>query len=168
MLTGLSPKKNRTIPPLRYEDIYRLKEDFPNLVIELNGGIKSLDEITAHLEKVDGVMVGRAAYENPYLFAAADSLFYDDDQLPPSRREVIEAMVPYLEEQIARGVYPNRITRHMLGLFNGLAGARAWRRHLAEQAHKPGAGPEIIEAALARWRETQARQRAARSPQEEG
>jgi tRNA-dihydrouridine synthase A len=148
VLGGLSPKKNRSVPPLRHEDVYRLKDDFPELTIEINGGIKSIPEMAKHLQKVNGVMIGRAAYENPYMFAAVDSLFYGDNRQPFSRREVIEAMIPYLEEQIAKGVYPNRITRHMLGLFHHQPGAKHWKRYLSENAHKPGSGANILSDAI--------------------
>ncbi len=160
-LSGLSPKENREVPPLRYDLVYDLKRDFPALEIVLNGGVQSLDEAEAHLEKVDGVMIGRAAYQSPYILAEADSRFFGEAAPPRSREEIVTDFLPYVERQLTRGVPLKSIPRHMLGLFNGLPGARAWRRCLAEEAHKPGAGPEVIEAALARWRETQARQRAA-------
>lgn len=148
MLGGLSPKKNRTVPPLRYDDIYRLKAKFPRLIFEINGGIKSIPEMSAHLRRVDGVMIGRAAYEDSFLFAPVDSLFYNDDRPLPSRREVVEAMVPYLEEQLARGIYPNRITRHILGLFHRQPGAKFWKRYLSENAHKPETGETILMEAI--------------------
>ncbi|MEO3431206.1 tRNA dihydrouridine(20/20a) synthase DusA [Pelagibius sp. CAU 1746] len=160
-LSGLSPKENREVPPLRYDVVYDLKRDFPDLEIVLNGGVQSLDEAEAHLEKVDGVMIGRAAYQSPYTLAQADSRFFAEDSPPRSREEIVTDFLPYVERQLVKGVPLKSITRHMLGLFNGLPGARAWRRCLAEQAHRPGAGPEVIEEALARWRATQARQRAA-------
>ncbi len=144
VLGGLNPKGNRTIPPLRYADVYRLKEDFPHLAIEINGGIKSIEDITRHLPKVDGVMVGRAAYENPFLFAEVDRQFFNATALPTTRREVVQKMVPYIEEWQSQGVYPNRITRHMLGLFAHRRGAKAWRRYLSENAHKPGTGSDIL------------------------
>jgi tRNA-dihydrouridine synthase A len=148
VLGGLTPRKNRSVPPLRYEDVYRLKEEFPQLIIELNGGIKSTAEIAVHLRRVNGAMIGRAAYENPYLFAAVDSLFYDDNRQPLSRREVIETMARYLETQITRGIYPNRITRHMPGLFHHQPGAKFWKRYLSENAHKPGSGSHILLKAI--------------------
>lgn len=149
VLGGLNPKENRSVPPLRYEDIYRLKEQFPHLRIEINGGIKSVREIQEHLQRVDGVMVGRAAYENPYLFATVDRLFYQDARPPLTRRQVIEAMAGYVEACRQQGIYPNRVTRHMLGLFAGRPGARSWRRSLSENAHKPGCGPEVLFQAMA-------------------
>ena len=149
-LSGLSPKQNREIPPLRYEVVHALKRDFPDLQIVLNGGVMDLDEAEAHLTQVDGVMIGRAAYQSPYILAEADRRFFGETAEPLSREAVVEAFLPYVERQLARGVPLKSITRHMLGLFNGLPGARAWRRHLAEEAHKPGAGPEVILAAMAR------------------
>ena len=147
-LKGLSPKENRTIPPLRYEDVHRFKREFPHLNIEINGGIKTFAEVEKHLTYVDGVMLGRAAYETPYLFATADQTFYGADTLPPTRREVVEKMLPYIEAWLARDLYLNHITRHMLNLFAGQPGAKAWRRYLSENVHKPGAGVEVMQAAL--------------------
>lgn len=148
VLKGLSPKANRTVPPLRYEDVYRLKKDFPRLSIEINGGIKTIEDISQQLKFVDGVMVGRAAYENPYLFAVADALFYDDNCLPRSRREIIEAMIPYVEHWQARDVYPNHILRHMLNLFAYKPGTKRWKRFISENGHKPGPGAEILIEAM--------------------
>jgi tRNA-dihydrouridine synthase A len=148
-LQGLSPKENRDIPPLRYELVHRLKSEFPHLDISINGGIKSLDAAAEHLRHVDGVMVGRAAYENPYLLAEADRRFFGSTEVPRDRHAVVEAMFPYIEERRSHGAPLNAITRHMLGLFQGLQGARAWRRYLSENVHKPGAGPEVVSAALA-------------------
>jgi tRNA-dihydrouridine synthase A len=147
-LQGLSPKQNREVPPLDYGRVYRLKEDFPELEIVLNGGVQSLDEAAQHLERVDGVMIGRAAYQNPYVLAEADRRVFGEDRPPPGREAVVRALLPYAAEQCAEGVPVKSITRHILGQFNGLPGARAWRRHLSEAAHRPGAGPEVIEAAL--------------------
>ena len=149
-LSGLSPKQNREIPPLRYEVVYALKRDFPDLEIVLNGGVMTLDEAEGHLTQVDGVMIGRAAYQSPYMLAEADRRFFGGAAEPLSREAVVEAFLPYVERQLVRGVPLKCITRHMLGLFNGMPGARAWRRHLAEEVHKPGAGPEVILAAMAR------------------
>lgn len=146
-LSGLSPKENRTVTPLRYETVYRLKETFPELELELNGGVKTLEDAQLHLEHVDAVMLGRAAYETPYVMARADTLFYGAEHVP-TRREVVEAMLPYLEAQLSTGVPLNSMTRHMLGLFTGQPGARLWRRHISENVHKPGAGAEVVKAAL--------------------
>lgn len=148
LLQGLNPKENRAVPPLRYEEVYRLKADFPALAIEINGGIKSLEEALAHLERVDGVMIGRAAYENPFLFAAVDSRFYEDHRQAPTRREIVEAMIPYLKEQIRRGVFPRHVTRHLLGLFHGRPGANFWKRYLSENAHKPETTTAILHDAI--------------------
>jgi tRNA-dihydrouridine synthase A len=151
-LQGLSPKENRDVPPLRYELVYRLKSEFPHLDISINGGIKTLDAAAEHLKQVDGVMIGRAAYESPYLLAEADRRFFGGTEAPPERHAVVEAMLPYIERRMAQGAPLGSITRHMLGLFQGLPGARAWRRHLSENAHKHGAGPDVVVAALAKVR----------------
>nr|WP_295831443.1 tRNA dihydrouridine(20/20a) synthase DusA [uncultured Azospirillum sp.] len=145
-LKGLSPKENRDIPPLRYDLVHRLKADYPQLTIAINGGIKTLDEAEEHLGKLDSVMIGRAAYETPYLLADADRRLMGGEA-GPDRHAVIEAMLPYIEARMARGTPLSSITRHMLGLFQGLPGARAYRRHIAENAHRPGAGPEVLERA---------------------
>lgn len=147
-LTGLSPKENREIPPLRYDVVHRLKADLPHLKIILNGGLISLEQIARQLTLLDGAMIGRAAYQNPYLLADVDRRFYGATPPPPSRHQVIERFLPYVEAQLARGVPLTAMTRHIFGLFQGLPGARAWRRHLSEQAHRRGAGVEVIEAAL--------------------
>ena len=147
-LQGLSPKQNRELPPLVYERVYRLKQDFPDLEIVINGGITSLDEAEAHLTRVDGAMIGRAAYQNPWILADADCRVFGDNDQQSERESVVRALLPYIARQCAQGVPVKAITRHILGLFNGLPGARAWRRHLSESAHRPGAGPEVIEAAL--------------------
>lgn len=152
-LQGLSPKENRTIPPLRYDAVYRLKELRPELVIELNGGVKDLTEASEHLERVDGVMLGRAVYEDPFVLADLDGAGLGGAQpmraAPRSRRAVVEAMYPYVEERLAGGTPLNAISRHMLGLFRGQAGGRTWRRVISERAHLPGAGVEVLQAALA-------------------
>lgn len=127
-LQGLSPKQNREIPPLRYEDVYRLKQDFPSLAIEINGGITTIDEIKSHLQHVDGVMIGRAAYQNPYILAEAMSLW---GEAAPSREDILERLMPYLREQVANGEPLPTIARHFLGLFQGLPGARKWRQALS-------------------------------------
>ncbi len=145
-LKGLSPKENRDIPPLRYDLVHRLKAENPHLTIAINGGIRTLDEAEEHLGKVDSVMIGRAAYETPYLLADADRRLMCGEP-GPDRHAVIEAMLPYIEARMARGTPLSSITRHMLGLFQGLPGARAYRRHIAENAHRPGAGPEVLERA---------------------
>lgn len=147
-LQGLSPKENRTIPPLRYEEVYRLKAEFPHLFIEINGGFTSLERAKEQLDKVDAVMIGRAAYDTPYIFAAADRELYGEDVTPPTRREVVEAMLPYIDLWVSRGVKLNSITRHLLQLFAGQPGTKAWKRYLSENAHLPGAGVEVVRSAL--------------------
>lgn len=154
-LQGLSPKQNRDIPPLDYPRVYRLKHDFPEMTMVINGGLQDLDTAAAQLDHVDGVMLGRVAYQNPYVLADADRRFFDDERAPLSREEVVLAFLPYVEAQLSAGVPLKSMTRHILGLFNGIPQARLWRRHLSEEAHKPGAGPEVIEAALNRWRAAQ-------------
>ena len=149
ILTGLTPKQNREIPPLRYAVAARLKDDFPDLEVVLNGGIGSLDEAEAHLAAFDGVMIGRAAYHTPWLLADADARLFGDPPPCKTRHDAALAMLPYIERETAAGVPLHRILRHMTGLFHGVPGGRAWRRYLAQNAHKPGAGPEVLRAALA-------------------
>lgn len=150
ILQGLSPKENREIPPLKYEFVHRLKRDFPNLSISINGGIADLDGAAAHLDDLDGVMIGRAAYQDPYCLAEADSkIFGDATAMPLGRHDVARAILPYIERQCASGIALHHITRHILGLFNGRPGARRWRRFLSENAYPASAGPEIVEQALA-------------------
>lgn len=148
-LTGLSPKENREVPPLRHDLVYRLKEERPDLTVVLNGGVTSLEEANRHLGHVDGVMLGRAAYQTPYLLAEADGRWFGARQVPPDRHAVVEAMAGYIEAELAAGTPLSAITRHMLGLFQGMPGARAWRRHLSEHAHRPGAGLDTMRDALA-------------------
>jgi tRNA-dihydrouridine synthase A len=150
ILRGLSPAENRSVPPLRYDVVYRLKREFPALTIVLNGGITRLDEIEAHLMHVDGVMLGRAAYHNPWLLAAIDARLIGDARPPATRVAIVTRMLPYIEQERVMGTPLNAITRHLLGLFTGIPGARAWRRHLSEHAHRNGAGPEVVQAALAK------------------
>ncbi|MFW5966324.1 MAG: tRNA dihydrouridine(20/20a) synthase DusA [Persicimonas sp.] len=147
-LDGLSPRENRNVPPLRYEEIYRLKSEFPGLFIEINGGIETLDEVEEHLEKVDAAMLGRAAYETPYIFAKADRRIYGEDREPPTRHEVVERMLPYIERRLTCGDKLAYITKHMLHLFAYQPGASRWRRHLSENAHRDDAGVEVVEEAL--------------------
>ena len=147
ILEGLSPKENRSVPPLRYERVYRLKRDYPDLDIVLNGGISSVDQVDESLAHVDGVMIGRQAYHDPYLLARLESHFHPD-RTAPLRHAVVERMLPYIERELAAGERLGRITRHMLGLFTGEPGARAWRRHLSENSFKDGAGTEVLLQAL--------------------
>ncbi|ADE13553.1 TIM-barrel protein, yjbN family [Nitrosococcus halophilus Nc 4] len=149
-LQGLSPKENREKPPLRYEVVRAIKQDFPHLEVVINGGIATLEEAQEQLTLLDGIMIGRAAYHNPYLLAQVDRYFYGDFHPLPTRHGIMEAFLPYVEEQLAQGIYLSRITRHILGLFQGQPGARAWRRYLSENAHRPGAGIEVIREALRR------------------
>ncbi len=160
-LQGLSPKQNREIPPLRHEVVHRLKQRFPELTIVLNGGICSLEEAESHLDKLDGVMLGRAAYQDPYLLAEADRRIFAESRPVPTRAGVVRAFLPYVERQLVAGVPLKSMTRHILGLFNGQPGARRWRRHLSEAAHAPDAGVEVIEEALALVEQASARRRAA-------
>ena len=152
-LSGLSPKENREIPPLRYELVHRVKQEFPALEVIANGGIRTLEQARAQLCHVDGVMVGREAYQNPYCLAEWERTLFDTTQPAPSRFEVVELLLPYVERELAEGTPLKAITRHILGLFNGLPGARAWRRHLSEAAHQPGAGVEVVVAALGHIRD---------------
>lgn len=148
VLQGLSPKENRTVPPLRYDDVHRLKAARPQLHIAINGGITTLQQAAGHLQAVDGVMIGRAAYDQPFLFALADDLFFADEAEPPSRRQVLEAILPYLEQWTARGLPPYRITRHLLGLFAHQPAARAWRRLISEQALTADTAVTALKTAL--------------------
>lgn len=147
-LKGLSPKQNREIPPLRYDIVHQIKKDFPHLAIMINGGIKTVEEVEAQLPFVDGVMIGRAAYSNPYLLAEIQyKLLNNNDIL--SRADIVKLMLPYISEQTENGVKLISIARHILGLFQGQRGAAAWRRYISENACKAGAGVEVIEQALA-------------------
>jgi tRNA-dihydrouridine synthase A len=147
-LQGLSPKENRDVPPLRYADVHRLKREFPHLFIEINGGITTLEQVREQLQFVDAVMIGRAAYDNPYLFATVDAEFFGETKTPPTRHEVVEAMLPYIDEWVAKGCKLNKITRHMLQLFAGQPGSRIWKRILTENSCLPGAGSEVLREAL--------------------
>lgn len=147
-LQGLSPKENRTKPPLRYDVVARLKADFPRLEFILNGGVISLEQAEQHLLAFDGVMLGRAAYENPYLLAEADRRLFGEAGPVPTRTEVIQAFKPYVEAELARGQRLHSMTRHILGLFQGIRGGRAWRRHLSENAILPGSGIGVLDSAL--------------------
>ncbi|MCJ8302214.1 tRNA dihydrouridine(20/20a) synthase DusA [Shewanella sp.] len=146
-LQGLSPKQNREIPPLDYQRVYRLKQDYPKLHISINGGVKTLDECREHLLHIDGVMVGREAYQNPYILAEVDQLLCGSNKSVLSRDAVLEKFIPYIEKHLVDGGRLNHITRHMTGMFQGEPGSRAWRRYISENAHKQGAGIEVIEQA---------------------
>lgn len=147
-LSGLSPKENREIPPLDYGRVYQLKRDYPLLNISINGGVTTLAQAKEHLAQLDGVMMGREAYQNPYILAEVDQVLCGHQREVISREAVIEAMLPYIEAHLQSGGRLNHITRHMIGLFQGLPGARAWRRYLSENAHKNGAGVEVVRQAL--------------------
>lgn len=149
-LKGLNPKQNREIPPLDYPLVYAMKREFPALNITINGGVETLAEAKEHLRHVDGVMIGRAAYRNPYLLAPVDRDFYDATTPIPDRGDIVAELVPWVDAQCAEGVPLHRITRHILGLFQGQPGARIWRRYLSEHAHLPDAGAATIIAALDR------------------
>ncbi len=144
ILEGLSPKQNREVPPLKPEWVYQLKQDFPDLEITINGGVSSFTEIAEHLDKLDGVMVGREAYQNPYMLAKVDSELYGCSLPVKERAAIVEQMVPYIETQLGKGVYLSHISRHMLGLYQGVPGARRFRRHISENAHRQNAGIEVL------------------------
>jgi len=147
-LDGLSPRENRDIPPLDYDRVYRLKAAHPDLAIVVNGGIIDLDQAAVHLARVDGVMMGRAAYQEPWRLLAVDSVLFGAGARHASPKAAAEALVPYVERELARGVRLHAITRHVLGLFRGVPGARAFRRHLATEAVKSGAGADVFRAAV--------------------
>lgn len=147
-LKGLSPKENRDIPPLNYPRVYQLKADFPETEFIINGGITTITHGLEHLKAVDGVMLGRAAYENPFILSEVDRAFFNNECLPKSRIEVIKQLIPYCENQIAQGTPLHNITRHILGLFHGCPGAKRWRRHLSINAVKPDASAALLHEAL--------------------
>lgn len=149
ILQGLSPKENRDIPPLVYPTVYRLKADFPELPIVINGGISTLGQCKDHLAQVDGVMLGRTAYHEPWILAGVDRELFGDDHPVPARHEVLESFMPYMERQLAAGVRLNSMSRHLLGLFHGRPGGRLFRRHIAENAYKRDAGCEVLREAMA-------------------
>lgn len=151
-LHGLSPKENRLIPALRYDRVYRLKRDFPGIRFTINGGIKTLDEALGHLRRVDGVMIGREACRHPWMLSAVDRVIFNAPnaaaRAPRTRADVVDAYLPYIEQQLARGIHLRHLVRPMLGLFHGQPGARGWRRQLSTHGGTPRAGPAVIEAAL--------------------
>ncbi len=155
-LNGLNPKQNRTIPPLHYDRVYRLKQDFPHLHIAINGGIESVDDIARHLEKVDGVMIGREAYRNPWILKTVEDAFCGASPRHPRdaaedflvRMNIVKSFFPYVEFQLQQGVFLRHMTRHMLGVFHGQGGAKSWRRYLSEHGSRKNAGIEVIEQAL--------------------
>jgi len=154
-LTGLSPKENRTVPPLHYDRVYKLKQDFPDTAFTLNGGITTIDQIEGHLPKVDGVMIGREAYQNPWILKEIDDRFFEFGNSELSgvpkintRRDIVDSYLPYIENQLSKGVYLRHMTRHMLGLFHARGGAKSWRRYLSEYGPRKNAGIEVIHEAL--------------------
>jgi tRNA-dihydrouridine synthase A len=148
-LNGLSPKENRDIPPLDYDRVYRLKAALPRVPVIINGGIASLEEASAHLAHVDGVMLGRAAYQDPWRLLSVDPEIFGEAAPHASIREAFEAMMPYIERELARGTRLHAITRHFVGAYHAVPGARAFRRHLAEHGVRPGAGLIILREAIA-------------------
>ncbi|WP_143198575.1 tRNA dihydrouridine(20/20a) synthase DusA [Bradyrhizobium sp. AS23.2] len=149
-LNGLSPKENRDIPPLDYDRVYRLKRAMPDVPVIINGGVLSIGEAKAHLEHVDGVMLGRAAYQEPWRLLSVDPDIFGEAAPHATMQDALEAMMPYIEQQLARGMRLHAITRHFVGAFHAVPGARAFRRHLAEQGVKPGAGLDVLRDAIAR------------------
>lgn len=147
-LSGLSPKENREAPPLDYARVYRLAADFPTLPMSINGGVTSLDAVNEHLRHVDGVMIGREAYRNPYFMAQVDTAIFGAQAPAPTRHDIVLAMRGYIERHRANGGALKDITRHMLGLFHARPGGRSWRRQLSENAHHAEAGWDVVEAAL--------------------
>jgi len=147
-LNGLSPKQNRDIPPLRYEVVHQLKQSMPQLDIIINGGIKNLDVAQEQLQYVDGVMMGREVYHNPYILSEVDQQFYQSTKTVLSRFEIIESLFPYIEKELAKGVRLHSISRHVLGLFNGFPGAKKWRRYISENATLAGADLNVVKQAL--------------------
>ncbi|WP_138439569.1 tRNA dihydrouridine(20/20a) synthase DusA [Marinobacter alexandrii] len=156
ILEGLSPKENRDVPPLKYDWVYALKQKYPHLEIIINGGIKTFDECNEHLQHTDGVMLGREAYNNPWLLASVDSTFFGSPESPLTRHDALRAMYPFIQSELERGVYLTHISRHLLGLFHGQPGGRQFRRYISENAHKSGAGLEVIQTALEKVREPEA------------
>lgn len=148
-LQGLSPKENREIPPLNYQRVYQLKQDFPELDISINGGIKTLEQAMEHLAHLDGVMIGREAYANPYLLNQVDQVLFGAPAATLTQHELVLKMIPYIEREMQQGARFWHIARHMLGLFQGIPGARQWRRLLSEQGHLPSAKADLLQQALA-------------------
>jgi tRNA-dihydrouridine synthase A len=153
ILKGLSPKENREIPPLKYDYAYQLKRDFPHLEIIINGGIKTLDEVDLHLQHVDGVMLGREAYHNPYVLADVDARFYGATTAAPARDEIEAKLIEYCAAELARGTYLGAMTRHVLGLYRGMAGARGWRRVLSDSRKLAARDLSIFDEARQHLRE---------------
>lgn len=147
-LHGLSPKENREVPPLRYDDVYRLKLEAPSLTVELNGGVRDLDQVRLHVQRVDGVMLGRAVVDDPFVLERVDAELYGEPPARPSRERAVRAMLPYVEARRREGVPLMQVARPMLTLFRSTPGAKTWRRYLSQHGHASGAGPEVLERAL--------------------
>ena len=147
-LKGLSPKQNREIPELNYASVYQLKKDFPQLDIIINGGVTTIEQSLAHLQHLDGVMVGREAYSNPYLLATVDQAIYGSTDPIKTREAIADEFLHYVDNELSKGTKLNAMTRHILGLFHGMHGARLFRRHISENAFKPAAGIDVLTAAL--------------------
>jgi tRNA-dihydrouridine synthase A len=148
ILSGLSPKQNREIPPLNYSTVYQLKQDFPQLEFIINGGINDLEQCKTHLRHVDGVMLGRAAYQNPWLLSEIDNALFNSPTSIHSPQQLVESYLPYIQTQLDTGAPLMRMAKHLLGVFQGVPGARLFRRHLSEEGHKKSAGIEVVEQAL--------------------
>jgi tRNA-dihydrouridine synthase A len=147
-LQGLSPKENREVPPLNYGLVHQLKQDFPDLEVIINGGIQNIEDAASQLSYVDGIMMGRSAYQTPFILADVDSQFYGKEPQLRTRSEVIRGLFPYIETELGQGTRLNHMTRHILGIFNGQPGGRLFRRYISEHAHRPNAGIEVLEHAL--------------------
>ncbi|MFB3090101.1 MAG: tRNA dihydrouridine(20/20a) synthase DusA [Gammaproteobacteria bacterium] len=147
-LNGLSPKENREVPPLQYETVYQLKNEFPELDFIINGGFTTHDSIMEQYAHVDGVMIGRAAYQNPYLLAEIEQSLFGNEASQPTRYEILENFMNYVQQNLDQGVYLGHMSRHILGLFLNQPGARAYRRYISENAYREGAGVEVIRAAM--------------------
>ena len=147
-LQGLSPRENREVPPLHYEYVHQLKQDFPDLEIIVNGGLQNVADIVEQLQFVDGTMIGREAYQNPFSLIDVRHSIFEETASSPSRHQIVTQYLQYIEQQLTEGVYLKHMTRHMLGLFQGVPGARRWRRYLSEQAVRAGAGLNVVETAL--------------------
>lgn len=146
-LKGLSPKENRDVPPLDYDLVYQLKDAFPELEIVINGGINTIDACHTHLQHVDGVMMGREAYSNPYIMAEVDQAFYGSNATPRTRDEVLEGYIEYSQQRLDNGSRLNHLSKHIVGLYHGEPRSRLWRRHISENAHVPGSGVEVLRQA---------------------
>jgi len=148
-LQGLSPKQNREIPPLKYDYVHRLKQEKPELTVVINGGVKTIETVTEELVYVDGVMIGREAYNNPYILARVDrDIYLDKDAAIKNREAIVDELCVYIDSEVTKGVILHSITRHILGLYQGCRGARAWRRHLSEHAHGADADSSVVRDAL--------------------